>query len=92
MTDSGANDRWMTFAELAEARRISRASASKLVRRKKWRRQTDNQGSVPHSCPTRGDGQSIGASVGRPLGQTVGQSTGHFSRDHCVRGGDYRPN
>jgi hypothetical protein len=46
MTDTGGDDRWMTFAELAEARGISRASASKLVRRKKWRRQTDNRGTV----------------------------------------------
>ena len=44
--DSPADDRWMTFAELAVARGISKASASKLVRRHKWRRQTDNQGSV----------------------------------------------
>src|ERR1700733_9110687 len=46
MTDTGADDRWMTFTELADARRMSRASASKLVRRKGWRRQTDNQGTV----------------------------------------------
>jgi hypothetical protein len=44
--DNPTDDRWMTFAELAEARGISRASASKLVRRHKWRRQTDNRGSV----------------------------------------------
>jgi hypothetical protein len=34
--------RWMSFVELAAARGISRASASRLVRRRKWRRQTDN--------------------------------------------------
>jgi hypothetical protein len=38
--------RWMTFTELAAARGISRASASRLVRRRKWRRQSDNQGNV----------------------------------------------
>jgi hypothetical protein len=38
--------RWMTFAELAATRDISRASASKLVRRRKWGRQTDNKGTV----------------------------------------------
>ena len=38
--------RWMTFAELAAAREISKASASRLVRRHGWRRQRDNQGTV----------------------------------------------
>jgi hypothetical protein len=38
--------RWLTFAELAASRGISRASASKLVRRHHWRRQQDNQGRV----------------------------------------------
>jgi methyl-accepting chemotaxis protein len=42
--DSG---QWMTLAELAAARRISKASAGRLVRRHKaWRRQQDNQGRV----------------------------------------------
>ena len=36
----------MTFAELAAAREISKASASRLVRRHGWRRQRDNQGMV----------------------------------------------
>jgi hypothetical protein len=38
--------RWMTFAELAEARGISRLSAATLVRRHGWRRQRDNRGHV----------------------------------------------
>ena len=38
--------RWMTFAELAEARGISRLSAATLVRRHGWRRQRDNRGRV----------------------------------------------
>ena len=37
---------WVTFQELAQARGISRASASKLVRRKRWRRQADNESRV----------------------------------------------
>jgi hypothetical protein len=41
-----AAERWVSFADLAEQRGISRAAASKLVRRHKWRRQTDNQGRV----------------------------------------------
>jgi uncharacterized coiled-coil protein SlyX len=44
----GADDdgRWMTFAELSQARGISEPSARKLVRRHKWRRQAGNQGIV----------------------------------------------
>jgi hypothetical protein len=38
--------RWMTFAELSQARGISLPSARKLVRRHQWRRQTGNQGIV----------------------------------------------
>jgi len=42
-TDDAAS-RWISLAELAELRGISRASASKLVGRNRWRRQTDVQG------------------------------------------------
>ena len=35
---------WLTYAELAKVRGIDRASAAKLVLRRKWRRQKDNQG------------------------------------------------
>src|ERR1700712_3511056 len=38
--------KWLTHAELAEARGISKASAARLVRRTKWRRQADNHGRV----------------------------------------------
>jgi hypothetical protein len=41
-----SDTRWISFADLAARRGISRASASKLVRRHGWRRQTDNQGHV----------------------------------------------
>jgi len=44
--DRGESARWMTFAELAEGRGISKASAIKLVRRRGWRRQRDNRGNV----------------------------------------------
>jgi hypothetical protein len=37
---------WLTYAELARARGIDRASAAKLVLRRRWRRQKDNQGTV----------------------------------------------
>jgi hypothetical protein len=42
--DEAENARWMTYAELAEARRITPSSAIKLVVRRGWRRQNDNHG------------------------------------------------
>jgi hypothetical protein len=36
--------RWMSYTELAEARKISASSALRLVLRRKWRRQKDNHG------------------------------------------------
>lgn len=38
----GLDGEWLTHAELAERRRISKASASRMVRRHKWQRRTDN--------------------------------------------------
>jgi hypothetical protein len=38
----GNGARRMTYAELADIRGISRASAERLVRRRKWPRQTGN--------------------------------------------------
>jgi hypothetical protein len=38
--------RWMTYAEIATLRRITRASAERLVQRRRWRRQADNRGHV----------------------------------------------
>jgi hypothetical protein len=49
--DSTADARWISFAELAAARGISKASAIKLVRRHGWRRQRDNQGHVRALVP-----------------------------------------
>ena len=42
----GDGARRMTYAELAESRRISVSSAERLVRRKHWRRQVGNDGVV----------------------------------------------
>jgi hypothetical protein len=42
----GDGTRRMTYAEIADIRRISLASAMRLVRRKKWARQTGNDGVV----------------------------------------------
>jgi hypothetical protein len=50
-SDSTADERWMTFVELAAARRISKMSAIKLVRRHGWRRQADNEGHVRALVP-----------------------------------------
>jgi hypothetical protein len=36
--------RWLTYDEIGKLRRISRSSAERLVRRRRWRRQTDNRG------------------------------------------------
>jgi hypothetical protein len=38
--------RWLTYAELAEARDIDHQSARRLASRQKWRRQRDNHGIV----------------------------------------------
>lgn len=40
-TDEG---RWLTYRQIADLRGISKASAERLVRRHRWRRQEDNQG------------------------------------------------
>jgi hypothetical protein len=57
--DSGADDavdmRWMTYAELAGLRGISKAGAARIVRRKKWRKQADNQGYVRVLVPFEAD-------------------------------------
>jgi hypothetical protein len=42
--DYSDDSRWMSYAELAEARRITASSASRLVVRRGWRRQKDNHG------------------------------------------------
>jgi DNA-binding MurR/RpiR family transcriptional regulator len=46
LADDEPDSRWMTIAELAESRQISKASASRLVRRTRWRRMRDNRGAV----------------------------------------------
>jgi hypothetical protein len=41
-----ADGRWLTYAELAEARGITRKAAARLTLRHKWRRQPANDGTV----------------------------------------------
>lgn len=42
--DDAADSRWMSYKELVESRRITMPSAIRLVLRRRWRRQQDNQG------------------------------------------------
>ncbi len=46
-----ADSRWMTYTELAQARRIATSSAIKLVVRRGWRRQKDNHGTMRALVP-----------------------------------------
>jgi hypothetical protein len=46
-----AESRWMTYMELAQARRIATSSAIKLVLRRGWRRQKDNHGTMRALVP-----------------------------------------
>jgi hypothetical protein len=48
-----ADSRWMSYPELAEARRITTSSAIKLVMRRGWRRQQDNQGIMRALVPSK---------------------------------------
>jgi hypothetical protein len=82
MTDTGGDDRWMTFAELADARGISRASASKLVRRKKWRRQTDNRGTVRILVPLDAMDSPLDRPADNPLDRP---SVGPMDISHMIR-------
>jgi len=67
--------RWIGFAELADLRGISRASASKLVRRHGWRRQTDNQGHVLILVPVAALDRPQDSPVGRPQVASEGQAS-----------------
>ena len=56
---SDLDDRWMSYREHGLARGISRASAARLAHRHRWRRRTDNDGTVrvlvPHGQDTPAD-------------------------------------
>ena len=58
--DSSDSARWMTFAELAKVRGISKLSATTLVRRHGWRRQRDNQGHVIALVPLTWTNPDVG--------------------------------
>lgn len=46
MDGTGEDGRWLTYGELAEVRGISKASATRMSFRHKWRRQAGNDGLV----------------------------------------------
>jgi len=52
--DDAADSRWMSYAELAEARRITTVAATRLVARRGWRRQKDNHGIMRALVPPEG--------------------------------------
>jgi hypothetical protein len=51
MGDTGDGTRWMTYAELAAARGITRSSATRLAFRRGWQRQTGNDGQARVAVP-----------------------------------------
>ena len=50
-TDTSPNGQWMTIAELAAIRGISKGSVDRLARQRRWRRQPDPQGQVRFLVP-----------------------------------------
>ena len=50
-TEDVADSRWMSFSELAATRRIATSSAIKLVKRREWRCQMDNHGTMRALVP-----------------------------------------
>jgi hypothetical protein len=50
---AGADTRWMSYAELGQARGINPASAKRLALRRKWRRQAGNDGTARVAVPVR---------------------------------------
>ena len=51
-TEHGVDGRWMTYAELAEFRRVDKPSALKLAIRRKWPRRKDNHGTMQVCVPS----------------------------------------
>jgi uncharacterized protein involved in type VI secretion and phage assembly len=66
-SDDRSDNQWVSFVELATRRGISKEAAHRLVRRKGWRRQSDNRGRVLVLVPVEELAQ---AEVGRPANQS----------------------
>ena len=49
--DEGVDGQWLSYAELAEIRRIDKASALKLAIRRGWPRQKNNHGQIQVCAP-----------------------------------------
>ena len=49
--DDGGDTRWMTYAELAQARGIKEPAAVRLVQRRKWERHKGNDGAARVAVP-----------------------------------------
>lgn len=66
--DDGEDFRWVTYAELAAARAVDKATAIRLVQRHKrdWRRRKNNEGTMTIAVPLKflSDDQSLDPSNG----------------------------
>lgn len=49
--DDGGDTRWMTYAELAQARGVKEPAAVRLVQRQKWERRKGNDGAARIAVP-----------------------------------------
>jgi hypothetical protein len=65
--------RWLTYPELAEARGISRLSAERLVRRRKWQRRQGNDGTTRIAVPPGEDIRPDNRPDGRPDNRADGR-------------------
>jgi hypothetical protein len=78
MPDDGA--RWLSYKELAEARDISRPSAVRLAKRKRWSRRRGNDGTTRVAVPV-GEDQPKRDDTGDNTGDATGEDTGGDTRD-----------
>ena len=81
----GDGARRMTYAELAESRRISVSSAERLVRRRHWRRQVGNDGVVRILVPLD-DTQKPGGHADPDNGESVRTTRSAIRTSDDVRG------
>ena len=69
--------RWLTYAEIGRARGISTASANRLAFRRKWRRQTGNDGIARVAVPRQRFSHVLIKAM--MPGMTIGMMTGMIS-------------
>ena len=84
---SAADDaacRWISLAELAELRGISRASASKLVGRNQWRRQRNNQGQALILVPADALMRPVGDAQDSPRDSSAKASNGQATDTEVI--------